>query len=240
MLVFAALQAHAYAVRTTDDGTPVRWPAWPVAWDHGTDEVELPEGAGEALEASFATWQLADTEVEFLEQDPASDAVPKKAADGHNHVWSVTPWPLAYGTTIALASVWCDGDGNVVSFDIQVSGDVPWSVTGEPGAYDLQAAITHEVGHVLGLEHSDLPEAVMFPSTGMSATGKRDLDLDDIDGAHFLYADDGEEDALPTPSILTGSGCSTGPTRGGLAPLLLFTPFLRRRARLQEVACSRS
>lgn len=232
----AALTASAYELRTTDDGLPVRWTSWPVDWDHAPGAVPLPDGADEALRDAFATWELADTPVTFRE-GPAPDRIPKRDPDDDNHVWVVRPWPMEYGTALALASAWSDVDGNLVTFDIQINGEVPWSVSGDPNAYDLQAAITHEVGHVLGIEHTEISEAVMFPSTGMGATGRRDLHFDDRDALEHLYpgVGDGEPDVVDPSSILTGSGCSsTGHVRTGSALLALTTLFLRRSRRSQE------
>ncbi|MCA9494539.1 MAG: matrixin family metalloprotease [Myxococcales bacterium] len=244
MLWIAALTtASAYELRTTDDGQEVRWDAWPVAWDHAPGKSELPDGADDALREAFSTWELQGTPVSFAEGAPPA-GVPKRDADGENHVWTVRPWPVEYGSALAMASAWADLEGNLVTFDIQINGEVPWSVTGASGAYDLQAAITHEVGHVLGLEHTEISEAVMFPSTGMGTTDRRDLHADDIHAIEHLYPSFGRGDSEdPNPSsILTGSGCSTDARGGGSAALLVVTTlFLRRRARRSlEAPCSRS
>jgi len=54
-------------------------------------------------------------------------------------------------------------------------------------AYDIQAIGTHEVGHMLGLDHSGLGHATMFPF-GDSGTGaQRSLGVDDAAGEAFLY-----------------------------------------------------
>lgn len=53
-------------------------------------------------------------------------------------------------------------------------------------AVDLESVITHEIGHVLGLAHSAVKEAVMYPS--LSPRGKKvDLRIDDVEGVQALY-----------------------------------------------------
>lgn len=73
-----------------------------------------------------------------------------------------------------------------------------WSVDGHPsplGTRDVQAMLTHEIGHALGLLHNCDEEAgactpseaaaVMYPSYRGEA--QRVLERDDIDGLCFLY-----------------------------------------------------
>src|SRR5262249_2184961 len=50
--------------------------------------------------------------------------------------------------------------------------------------YDLQAVAMHEMGHVLGLGHSILPSAVMFPTYHGAL---RSLTADDIAGLQAIY-----------------------------------------------------
>ncbi|XP_026397037.1 metalloendoproteinase 4-MMP-like [Papaver somniferum] len=58
-------------------------------------------------------------------------------------------------------------------------------------AVDLESIALHEIGHVLGLGHSSVPESIMWPSQP-PRTIKVKLTLDDVIGAQLLYGSNPE------------------------------------------------
>lgn len=65
-----------------------------------------------------------------------------------------------------------------------------WAVDAESDgskvAVDLESVAAHEIGHLLGLGHSSIREAIMYPSLS-PRTKKVDLSVDDVAGIQVLY-----------------------------------------------------
>lgn len=53
------------------------------------------------------------------------------------------------------------------------------------GAFDLETVAVHEIGHLLGLGHSSVEGAIMYPS--ISTGVRKSLHADDIQGIRALY-----------------------------------------------------
>ena len=144
-----------------------------------------------AIRAGFATWQ----------RDPASDVTfvfmgttptPDRAVEDGRNVVVRSARPVVVETKTALAmtrrSV-AEGtsfyrDADVI---IDFSGRVPWSLDGVARAQDLQSVVTHEVGHLLGLDHVTDPSQVMYPINARGRVDRRELRWGDRAGVAEVY-----------------------------------------------------
>ncbi|KAL1828346.1 hypothetical protein ACET3Z_006758 [Daucus carota] len=68
---------------------------------------------------------------------------------------------------------------------LHLDADEPWSIGPMAGHIDLETVALHEIGHLLGLEHSSVEGAIMFPSVADNMT--KDLHGDDVQGIKELY-----------------------------------------------------
>jgi matrixin len=93
-----------------------------------------------------------------------------------------------------------DADIEINSFDNEFSTDDEVITT------DLQAVLTHEVGHFIGLDHSTFPNATMQSNYDLFNLGARTLSSDDIAGVCSIYA------PLDEPALVCPPG--TGPRNG--------------------------
>lgn len=55
------------------------------------------------------------------------------------------------------------------------------------GEYDIDGIMVHEVGHVIGIGHSNVAGATMYPSVGACNYNNRTLEADDIAAKNDLY-----------------------------------------------------
>jgi hypothetical protein len=60
-------------------------------------------------------------------------------------------------------------------------------------ALNLNRVTTHEIGHLLGIDHSDYPEAIMYYAMNLEDASVSELHPDDIEAASVLYGGYPEE-----------------------------------------------
>lgn len=89
--------------------------------------------------------------------------------------------------------------GQIIDADILFNPAVKFSTDSSGTGQDLQTVATHEIGHFLGLDHSAVVRAVMFPFAGPSV---RTLGSDDVAGLSLLYP-------MSSPNVATGSVSGT-------------------------------
>jgi hypothetical protein len=128
----------------------------------------------------------------------------------------------AISPTIALTTVTYDKDtGEIFDVDMELnSGQHNIKVADnidDPNTYDLQAVLTHEVGHVFGLAHSPSKTAVMFSSDEGHDIRKRNISAEDVRGICAIYPPSGGRrvDTIVDPSgVVAETPCDATPRRG--------------------------
>ncbi|WCJ20895.1 matrix metalloproteinase [Euphorbia peplus] len=134
-----------------------------------------PQEAIEPVKKAFDMWQ-ANTHFSFVMVENYRNADVNVGFRRRFH-GDLAPFDGRGGT---LAHAFAPEDGR-----FHYDGDEPWSVGATPGAFDLETVAIHEIGHVLGLGHSSVEDAVMFPSIAAGVT--KGLHSDDIQGIQALY-----------------------------------------------------
>lgn len=93
------------------------------------------------------------------------------------------------------------GAGGTIMGDLHFNSEKDWvddpSDPDDGHDYDLETVALHEIGHSLGLLHSDVPGSVMFASY---EGGKRSLTADDIAGITTIYG------PVPEPASMIALG----------------------------------
>ena len=109
---------------------------------------------------------------------------------------------------------------------------------GASDSIDLQSTLTHEIGHALGLGHSDIAEATMAPSIIGGDISKRTLDQDDINGICALYPvhDDPQQWTPPHCGLdLTGNGTPCDSDDGDNTQGCSYSPSSKTTATLYSL-----
>jgi hypothetical protein len=214
--------ALAFASKTTDSGAPVKWASPSVVFqlnEAGSDDLSF-ETTRRAVKASFDQWndhQGCDLTLKYGGSTP--EAAVGYLRDGDNTnlvVFEDDEWPFDSSALAVTLTTFNTRTGELLDADIIINGaDYTWGNGTRGDQHDLANSLTHEVGHFIGLEHSDEMSATMFPSASPGEIAKRDLDLDDIAGLASLYGtgeDYLEEDPasipeeIPVPSVDSESG----------------------------------
>lgn len=164
-----------------------KWATNTVSWYYNPANAPSAFSNDELLgivNSAMSKWQ-AVCNVKFSYQGQASTTLFK--LDRINVIgWSTG---LLSGNADGLTESWMQGS-TVVDSDIAVWRDSPAQRAGsdkEQQRLELTGVFTHEIGHMLGLGHSDKSESIMFAKPYHSYLYTNTLRQDDIDGCVAKY-----------------------------------------------------
>lgn len=260
---------------------PALWYYWPQRWVEfyvqDTRGAPLNVGPGgpitsddmvEASSRAFAAWSSNTcTDMQFYYQGIVASRDSNMVSDSVNHMntiifryddWDQTECQDAIACTTVVTR---RAAGEIIDADIDLNLQehefVLQPIEGST-AFDLQSVLTHEVGHMLGFDHTQPshPEAVMWPyaSWGDEAT-RRELAADDVNTLCDTYpvgacpvVNDYGQSACPQSELAGGCACASAgepnppqqPWQGGFAGVvgLAVAILVGRKSRVQATRSS--
>ena len=209
-------------------GAPLFWPTSCISYamnEQGTASLD-PVATRSTLRKCFEAWTDVTCEdgstasMSFQELEPVSCHRSEYNKDGPNVnvvLFQDNDWTYhGIDGTLAKTSVtYNDSTGEIYDADIEVNAaNNQITITDDPGKiqYDLQAIITHEAGHFIGLAHTNDPSAVMFASYAPGTTGQRTLHPDDVEAICAVYPANNGRACNTTPRGGFSATCSAAAT----------------------------
>jgi MYXO-CTERM domain-containing protein len=201
------------------EGVPVYWPVSCISYDLQQDaspkwvDLDLATAtAGRAFDAwSHVTCPASGAPPSLAFKDLGPVACNRHEYNDEQHsvggnaniiMFRDSDWDAAglsdSGSTLALTTLTFNlQSGEIYDADIEINGEKPISAADviPPDAYDLQSILTHEIGHFLGLAHSQVPcsQSDCPTMNALYSRGSQDfrsLEPDDVAGICAVYPTD--------------------------------------------------
>ena len=213
-ILFSLSAVHASNLTESKAELQIRWKSGtiPIAYSNSLIKPNLTIKADSdvfgALRRSLQTWEkAANIRFDLNRSDKQSVSPKGNFGDGISLI-TIAQTPenlLLFGSdsdqVAAKTRIFFNKKGYITEADIVLNPYQQFSTDGTFGTFDLETTLTHEIGHLLGLEHSPVFGAAMHDHRGRngvfnlpSADG-RTLGLSDVSAVRSFYgAAEGHEE----------------------------------------------
>ncbi len=164
---------------------------------NSTGSDDIPDGSHEtALRLAIDEWNdIGGSDLRLVENtSPSEQARTDWTSSGVHLIYfdetnSSGYFPFGSGT-VAITPIWFLGNGTITDADILFNGaGFEFTTSGEAGHFDVGDVGAHELGHLVGLDHTPWAGGTMYPYVDPSVILHRSLSLDELNGMRDLYPD---------------------------------------------------
>jgi len=181
LVVVVADSASAYVLlspRRTWASTPVNVPVY----NHGNNSIDDGDGGVTAVSNAIETWGVVNSSATSAAAVRGSaPATITLNSNGH----------ICNGSCLAATLTGYYSGNTITDADVYTNTKYKFYSSGEAdgcsGEFDIEGIMVHEVGHVIGIGHTSVTGATMYPSVSACNTGNRTLEADDIAAKNDLY-----------------------------------------------------
>lgn len=224
--LYLATPAHSYLGEITGSHAQLKWNFAPggfaVQWQLNPStgsNISGGRAVANVIQSSFNTWTTAPN-ASILVTRGADSSNTATANDGVNLICFVCKGDFSKDAETLAVTFTTDQDaagqsddhggttafaGELIDADILFNPNTKFATDSSGTGEDLQTVATHEIGHFMGLDHSAVVRAIMFPFAPPLETT---LSYDDVAGISQIYPKLAPD--FPTGSV-SGAVTHSGP-----------------------------
>lgn len=227
-LILCLLAGNSLAT-TVEAGTDfeLKWPARRIlislssSFEETSPAIMRGSDVRRALENALKSWSsAANISFEILETEQTNVSATGSSGDGVNLITIAGSaenilFLATHGPRVPAATrIFYDRRGRITEADIVLNPAELFSTNGAFGSFDLETVFVHEIGHLLGFEHSELPFASMYD--GIARNG--------ILGGLMTYGSKLSEADIIIARAKYGPAAEQGDCCGSLSARILLNP----------------